>query len=99
MSHEVFTIGSSRRFTLAAAKDGAPWGLTGAAVTLTLTDPGGNATAYTATVTDGPAGAAEYTIAATVLDEVGVWTFAWKVVVGGVTALFERESFVVVRSP
>lgn len=77
-------VGSTYRFTLTATKDGSAWDISGGSITLTLIDPGGNATGYAASIVSGPAGTARYDGAVGLLDEAGVWRRSWTVSVGGV---------------
>lgn len=92
------TKGSTHRFELTATKDGVTWDLTGAVVTLALTDPAGNEDTYTATLSATPTnGVAYYDVATTVLDQAGTWSRVWKVVQSGVTMWSTRQPFHVAR--
>lgn len=92
------TKGSTHRFQLSALKDGVTWDLTGATVTLSLTDPENNEATYTATLSATPTnGIAYYDVATTVLDQAGTWSRVWKVIQSGVTMWSARQNFHVAR--
>lgn len=93
MATQTFTTGSVYAFELEALKDGVVWDITGAAVSLWLTDPAGTEAEKTATVTDGPAGLAAYTTLETDFDRRGTWLRQWCVGVGGVVQWWTPQSF------
>lgn len=93
------TQASTYRFKLTATKDGAVWDLTAATVTLLLRDPSGNAGTKSASLLVAADGTAYYDTLTTDLDELGVWSRAWRVVQGSVDVTSEPVFFSVVRAP
>ena len=87
------TTGSTHTFRLIATKDDTTWDLTGATVTLYLTDPDGVETSYTASLTDEDNGIADYTVATSVLDQVGTWQRQWRVAQSGVDLTYTPKKF------
>lgn len=71
---------STQRFFLYASKDGAVWNITGATVTLVLTDPLGVVTTKTATISDAANGVAYYETLVTDITLAGSWLRRWRVV-------------------
>ena len=99
MSSSVLTLASTYRMKLVATKDGEVWDLTAATVTLLLRDPSGNATTKAASLLVAADGTAYYDTLTTDLDEVGVWSRAWRVVQGSVDVTSVPTLFTVVRAP
>ena len=92
------TTGSTHRLKLAATKDGVTWDLTGATVSLVLTDPDGNEATYSATLSGTPTdGTAYYDLSTSILDQVGTWKRTWKVVQSSVTMWSTQTKFQVSR--
>lgn len=95
------TIGSTYRFAPdgAITRDGAPWDLTGATVTVLLKAPSGAITTLTATVDDAAGGLAHADNATGDLSERGTWTRSWKVEQSGVVLISVPVPFEVVEAP
>lgn len=85
------TTGSTVTFRATIKKDGLPYDLTSATITLRLVKPDGTIADKAATITDAPNGIAQYTTLTTDLDVEGTWFKQWRTVKGGVTLWSERE--------
>lgn len=94
---EPLTKNSTYVFRLDADKDGAPWDLTGATVTLTFRYPDGTTAAKSATLTTPASGIAEYTTLTTDLTQLGRHEAMWRVVQGSIDLESLPEAFTVVR--
>lgn len=103
-----FTTGSTYPFSASLARDsvgrlvtsgGTPWDLTGATVSLYLTDPAGLTVAHAATITDASTGEVVYTTAEEDLDGAGLWALTWGVRQSGLAVRTEPETFAVVLGP
>lgn len=94
------TVGSQYRFEATLTKDGSPWDLTGATVTLYFKRPDGTTFSKTGSLLNsGLNGQVYYDCTTTDLDQAGNWTRAWKIVVGGVTDYATPVQFTVLAAP
>jgi hypothetical protein len=71
-------------FREALTKNGAPWDLTGAAVTWIARKPDGSYLSGAATIADAAGGVAKYVCPAADLDQDGRWSYRWRVQQSGV---------------
>jgi hypothetical protein len=79
-------------------KDGNPWDITGATVTLYFQRPDG--TQFSRDASGNITATTTYYVSSTSdLDQVGVWWFSFKVVLGGITAPFAPFSRRVIAPP
>jgi hypothetical protein len=95
----MIVAGNTYRFTpneTGVLKDGAIWDLTGATVTLILTDPANVETRHVATLTAPTAGLAEYLSLVTDIVAVGQWLRKWRIVQGAIDVTSPAVPFFVV---
>lgn len=88
-------VGSAERFQLQAFRNGLPWNLSAATVTLSIKDNTGATTVYSATIT-GQGAYLDWTVPAS---PVGEWTRAWRIVDGSIVQVSRPIAFTTVDSP
>jgi len=92
------TVGSTYEFTLIANKDGVPWDLTGATLTLYLHDPNGVVSAKSASL-GSSANVAVYDSLTSDLYVAGTWTRTWRVQHNGLDVKSRPKIFEVLQAP
>lgn len=95
MALDVLFVGGTYRFKLTAYNNGVIWNLSVATVTLYLRKPSGALLTKTATIDAPLLGNAYYDTIITDLDEVEVWSAAWKVTDGAVVQRSNTAYFLV----